>query len=156
MPITYHSLAFTQLSLEQLYAIMVLRQEVFVVEQDCPYLDCDGKDQLAIHVLGLDENGRLATYARVLDKGVSYANYASIGRVITAQHARGQGAGYGLMEAARETLFAHYGTQDIKISAQAHLQHFYGKLGYEGIGEEYLEDNIPHRAMIRRKDAVTE
>jgi ElaA protein len=146
---TYTSLTFNQLSLDQFYAIMVLRQEVFVVEQDCPYLDCDGKDQVAIHVMGIDDQGRLATYSRVLAQGVSYQDYASISRVINAQHARGKGEGYELMEAAKDTLFAHFGEQAIKISAQAHLQKFYGKLGYVGVGEGYLEDGIPHLAMVR-------
>lgn len=145
---TYASLPFYELSHDQLYAIMKLRQEVFVVEQDCVYLDCDGKDQAGIHVMGTDEEGRLATYARIVDKGVSYPEYASIGRVITAPFARGKGAGYELMEASKDTLFAAFGEQSIKIGAQSHLQKFYGKLGYVGVGEEYLEDGIPHRGMV--------
>lgn len=148
--ITYQSYSFQELSLDLLYAILRLRQEVFIVEQTCYYLDCDGKDQAAIHVVGMDEDGRLATYTRVLDKGTSYADYASIGRVITAPHARGKGLGYDLMTYSAQVLFEHFGgEQPIKISAQAHLQFFYGKLGYVGVGEEYLEDDIPHRAMVK-------
>lgn len=143
---------FYSLSHDELYAIMVLRQEVFVVEQDCPYLDCDGKDQGALHLMGWSEDGRLGSYVRILDRGISYAEYASIGRVIVAEFCRGSGEGYRLMEKAAQSLYDAYGKQAIKISAQSHLQSFYGRLGYEGIGEEYLEDDIPHRAMIKKGD----
>lgn len=141
---------FQELSVSELYELLALRAEVFVVEQECAYQDLDGKDQQSIHLLGYAED-KLVAYARILDKGVSYKDYASIGRVITSPIIRGSGAGYELMKQANATLVAAYGAQPIKISAQAHLQAFYGKLGYEGIGEEYLEDGIPHRAMVKMK-----
>lgn len=140
---------FSALSLEELYAILALRAEVFVVEQECPYQDLDGKDQQALHLCAYDEANVLVAYTRILNKGISYPAYASIGRVITKATVRGTGLGYELMERSAEKLFEYYGPQSIKISAQAHLQNFYGKLGYVGVGEEYLEDDIPHRAMIR-------
>lgn len=149
MQVTWRVIPFYDFTLDELYAIMVLRQEVFVVEQTCYYLDCDGLDQAAIHLLGYAPDGRLAAYARIVARGVSYPDYASIGRVITAPFARGSGLGYTLMETAYQTLCTHFGPQSVKISAQAHLQKFYGQLGYVGIGAEYLEDDIPHRAMIR-------
>ena len=150
MKIDYQCRPFQALSLDQLYAIMVLRQEVFVVEQHCPYLDADGQDQVAHHLMGCDERGRLATYVRILPTGVSYKNYASIGRVVTASFARGQGLGRPLMQTAIEQLYQFYGANTpIKLSAQAHLQGYYGSLGFEAVGEMYLEDGIPHVGMVR-------
>lgn len=140
---------FQSLTLEELYAILALRAEVFVVEQNCPYQDLDGKDQKGLHLCGYADDGTLIAYTRILKKGISYADYASIGRVITKASARGGGLGYELMKQSAEMLYTHYGQQPIKISAQSHLQNFYGKLGYVGLGEEYLEDDIPHRAMIK-------
>ncbi len=146
--LTFHTRAFQALDLEALYAIMQLRQAVFVVEQNCPYLDADGKDAAAYHLGAYGKGGELLAYARLFDKGVVYSDYASIGRVIVAPQARGIGLGNLLMRQAATQLYQYFGRQAIKISAQAHLQPFYGRLGYEGVGEEYLEDDIPHRAMI--------
>lgn len=140
--------SFQQLTVAELYELLALRAEVFVVEQDCVYQDLDGKDQASIHLTGY-ENGQLIAYARILDKGLSYPDYASIGRVVTSPIARGRAIGYELMREAYHALVATYGAQPVKISAQAHLQGFYSKLGYVGVGEEYLEDGIPHRAMIK-------
>ncbi|PHI21056.1 GNAT family N-acetyltransferase [Lewinellaceae bacterium SD302] len=140
--------SFQQLTVAELYELLALRAEVFVVEQDCVYQDLDGKDQESLHLLGY-ENGQLIAYARILDKGLSYPDYASIGRVVTSPAARGRAIGYELMREADHSLVANYGAQSVKISAQAHLQGFYGKLGYVGVGEEYLEDGIPHRAMVK-------
>lgn len=150
MEINWQHLPYPALSLDQLYAILRLRAEVFVVEQDCPYQDLDDKDQAAIHLLGLDEKGQLAAYTRILAKGISYDKYASIGRVITAPFARGKGLGRPLMKESLRVLFTEYGAQAVKISAQAHLQAYYGSIGFEGTGEIYDEDGIPHRAMVYR------
>ena len=139
--------SFNELSLQQLYDIMVLRQEVFVVEQDCPYLDADGKDQMSHHLMGYLD-GQLVAYTRLVPKGISYENYISIGRVITAQSVRRDGYGKGLMKRSIEQIRKLYGEQDIKISAQCYLLKFYKGLGFQPIGEEYLEDDIPHIAMI--------
>lgn len=146
---TFQTTPFQQLSLSELYAIMVLRQEVFVVEQNCPYLDADGKDLHALHLCVYNDRNTLLAYARIFDRGISYSHYASIGRVIVASAARGSGLGYQLMQEAASQLYQHYGQQAIKISAQAHLQAFYEQLGYQGVGQDYLEDDIPHRAMIK-------
>ena len=147
--LSYRTLAFDELSREQLYALLRLRQEVFVVEQTCWYLDADGRDQAALHLLGTDSEGRLGAYARLLPCGISYPEYASIGRVLTAGFVRGRGCGRGLMNAAVRALHGAWGEQPIKISAQAHLQEFYGSIGFVGVGEVYDEDGIPHRAMLR-------
>ncbi|MEM9529242.1 MAG: GNAT family N-acetyltransferase, partial [Bacteroidota bacterium] len=114
----------------------------------CPYQDLDGKDQAAIHLLGMNEEGKLAAYTRILAKGISYPGYASIGRVITAPFARGKGLGRPLMEESLRVLFEEYGPQAVKISAQAHLQAYYGSIGFKGAGKIYDEDGIPHRAMV--------
>lgn len=148
MTLTWTIKPFADLTPTELYALLHLRAEVFVVEQNCPYLDVDHKDQQGIHVLGYAPDGRLAAYARVFPPGVTYADYACIGRVVTAPFARGKGLGKPLVDQARETLFVTYGVQPIKISAQAHLQNFYGTCGFVGTGELYLEDGIPHRAMV--------
>ena len=149
MPLTYRCLPFDALTLAELYATMRLRQEVFVVEQDCPYLDADGKDQSSHHVLGEDEKGELHAYTRLVPKGISYPDYPSIGRVVTSAAVRGRGEGYPLMRFSIERCEALFGNGPIKISAQRHLQGYYGKLGFVATGEAYLEDGIPHVAMVR-------
>ncbi|WP_116126534.1 GNAT family N-acetyltransferase [Lewinella sp. IMCC34183] len=150
MSVTWKHYSFDELNVHLLYAIMVLRQRVFVVEQTCWYLDADGLDQAALHLLGTDDNGRLLAYTRILDRGVSYPDHASIGRVITAPEARGRGLGRPLMKESLTVLYATYGRQAVKIGAQAHLQDFYGSLGFVGVGEVYDEDGIPHRHMIKK------
>ncbi|CAH0999433.1 Protein ElaA [Neolewinella maritima] len=147
MTVEWTHYTFEQLDVHLLYAILALRQEVFVVEQTCYYQDADGKDQQAIHVVGM-QDGKVVAYTRILDRGISYPDYASIGRVVTSPTVRGQGLGRPLMDYSMRVLYEHFGEQAVKISAQAHLQDFYGSLGYRGVGEEYLEDGIPHRAMV--------
>ena len=142
---------FSDLSLEELYAIMVLRQEVFIVEQDCPYIDADGLDQSAWHLLGYDEDGLFCAYTRLLQKGIAYPEYASIGRVITSSKTRSKGYGRELMEVSIQETKRLFNTDAIKISAQCYLLKFYSSLGFEPVGEEYLEDGIPHQGMVLRK-----
>ncbi|MEL6142288.1 MAG: GNAT family N-acetyltransferase [Bacteroidota bacterium] len=150
MELNWQTLAFYDLTHDQLYAIMMLRQEVFVVEQTCPYLDADGYDQTALHLLGTNKDGKLMAYARLFRSGQAYPQYASIGRVVTAPAVRGQGLGYQLMDQALLELIANFGPTPVKISAQAHLQDFYSKLGFVSVGEGYLEDDIPHWAMVKK------
>ena len=149
MEINFTCLSFQELNLSQLYDIMVLRQEVFVVEQDCPYLDADDKDQESYHVLGLDKNNKLQAYTRLVPPGLSYNGYSSIGRVITSSALRGMKQGVPLMQFSIENNIKYWPTYDIKISAQVYIIKFYNSLGFQQVGEEYLEDNIPHIAMIR-------
>lgn len=146
----YHYSSFQKLSLEQLYNIMVLRQEVFVVEQTCPYLDADGKDFASIHLMGYDEDDVLLSYARIVPPGISYEHHASIGRVVTAASIRGTKEGYTLMEKSIALCKKYWADSPIKISAQAHLENFYTKCGFTAEGETYLEDDIPHIAMTFR------
>ena len=140
---------FSELNVDELYEIMALRQEVFVVEQDCPYLDADGKDQHAWHLMGFDKNDTLIAYARIVPPGISYENYVSIGRIVSSPSVRGKGTGKKLMEASLDAVKKLFNNQPIKISAQCYLIRFYESFGFKTTGTEYLEDNIPHIAMIR-------
>lgn len=148
MTVQYQCLTFDELSKAQLYEILALRQEVFVVEQHCPYLDADGQDQEALHLLGYTISGEFATYVRILPVGLGYDDYAAIGRVITAPFARGKGLGRPLMHETIAQIRAHWGEVPIKLSAQAHLQAFYRSVGFESVGDVYLEDGIPHIGMV--------
>jgi len=147
MELRFETKTFAELTTGVLYEMMRLRQEVFIVEQDCPYLDADGKDQMSWHLLGWGED-ILQAYARIVPRGVSYESQASIGRVITGQHIRGKGLGKILMLKAIEVAKLKCPDEDIKISAQVQAQPFYKNLGFEEIGSEYLEDDIPHIAML--------
>ena len=140
-------LRFGQLGIDDLYDLLALRAEVFVVEQRCAYQDPDGLDRLSWHLLGRDGQGRLQALLRVVDPGGKYAE-PSIGRVVTAASARGRGAGRVLMQQGLSRCRTAWPGQGIRISAQAHLQRFYGSLGFEPVGEPYLEDDIPHLEML--------
>lgn len=147
--LTFSIRPFEELSLVELYEIMRLRQEVFVVEQNCPYLDADGKDLDSLHVLGF-ENKKLCCYCRLLPKGISYPDATSIGRVITSQEVRGKGYGKKMMEAAISTLKMQYPDHPIKISAQKYLKLYYESFGFVDSNIEYLEDNIWHILMVKQ------
>ncbi len=140
---------FKELSVTELYAIMQLRQEIFVVEQNCPYVDADGKDLQSVHVMGL-ENKKLVAYARVVPPGLSYKT-PSIGRVVVDKKVRGKKYGYVLMEKCIADVLKRYKTDTITISAQLYLKKFYSNTGFNAVGEVYPEDNIPHIKMIYRK-----
>jgi len=148
-PITFICKSFNSLTLNELYEILALRQKVFVVEQNCPYQDCDNNDQHAFHLLGQDEDGHIIGYSRILPKGISYPEYCSIGRIATHPAYRNQNIGNLLIQESIkhcQNLFG--GACAIKISAQAHLQKLYIKHGFVSTGQAYLEDGIPHSAMI--------
>ena len=145
--LSFVSKTFEALTTEELYQILALRAEVFVVEQNCPYQDLDGKDQIGLHLFG-NENNQLVAYARILPKGVSYDEYTSIGRIVTAPHARAKGYGHELVEEAIKLTKAAYPEYTIKISAQAHLEQFYKSHQFVPTGEAYLEDDIPHIGML--------
>lgn len=137
---------FDQLTIEELYDLLQLRSEVFVVEQNCVYQDIDDKDRHGFHLLGFIEN-QLVACARILPKGISDKDYSSIGRVCTKLSHRQLGLGKKLMQQAILHSHERYPNTKIKISAQSYLLKFYSELGFEAIGEEYLEDGIPHRSM---------
>lgn len=139
---------FEALTPYELYDIMWLRNEVFVVEQNCVYQDADYKDQKGWHYMGVDEEGKLMAYVRLLPPGISYEE-PSIGRVLTNPSARGTGVGRVLMQQAIEQCKALFGDVPIKIGAQFYLLKFYSSLGFVQTSEIYLEDNIEHIEMIR-------
>jgi len=138
--------AFKELSLDEFHDIIQLREIVFVVEQDCPYLDVDGKDKDALHVFGEYEGNIVAT-TRILKPGKSYDEVA-IGRVVTSPTVRGMGMGKQLMEESMKFVKLHFGKVPVRISAQTYLLRYYKSFGFIETGEEYLEDNIPHFEML--------
>jgi len=138
---------FEQLSLEELYFILQLRSEVFVVEQDCIYQDIDAKDQNALHIIGKKDT-KIIAYTRVF-KGGDYFKEASIGRVVVSLKDRHLNYGQQIMEASIVAIKNNYDTSEIKISAQKYLENFYNNLGFKTIGDPYLEDGIPHIAMLK-------
>lgn len=137
---------FNALKLDELYAILRLRSEIFVVEQECIYLDLDGKDEKALHVTGW-EGDRLAGYCRVFRPG-DYFEEASLGRVAVPRHHRGKGYGVQIMNFAIDSIKKAMGSHPIAISAQAYLQGFYEDLGFNQVGDLYDEDGIPHIRMV--------
>lgn len=145
--IAWQHLAFDALNVHQLYAILQLRTDVFVVEQNCAFQDMDGFDAQAVHLMGYSQ-GKLVAYARCFPAGVKFKE-ASIGRVITSLALRGQGAGPALMQQAISCIESHWGMQPIRIGAQAQLDNFYGRLGFVKTGAPYIEDGILHIEMLR-------
>jgi ElaA protein len=136
---------FSQLSTQELYDILKLRCEVFIIEQNCVYLDIDSKDQKAIHVLGY-YNNELVAYSRLFDAGDYFEN-ASLGRVIVATKYRDRKWGNNLMIEAIAAIKKYYNKTQITISAQLYLQKFYESHGFITTSESYLEDDIPHIEM---------
>ncbi|MDX2368988.1 MAG: GNAT family N-acetyltransferase [Colwellia sp.] len=147
---------FNELSLHQLYDALKLRVDVFVVEQACYYPDLDSEQnqldrhQETLHLLGY-QGDTLVAYLRILAQGQSYDGYISIGRVATAKQARGSGLGHELLTEGLKMCQQHFANQNIKISAQEHLIKFYQQHGFEQVSAMYLEDDIPHIAMVNKR-----
>ena len=146
MNITWIYKAFNQLSPFELYAILQLRNEVFVIEQQCIFQDADNKDPLAWHVMGW-EGDHLVAYTRLVPEGVAYAE-SSIGRVVTSPKMRKQGLGRILMQESVEILYKLWGRKAIKIGAQLYLKSFYESIGFQQTSDIYLEDGIEHIEML--------
>jgi ElaA protein len=144
--ITFTTKYFDELNAIELYQLLQLRSEVFVVEQTCVYQDLDGKDVKCYHVLGY-ENNVLVAGSRLVPPEVSYKYFPSIGRVATHPNARHKGHGKSLMEYSIAKTKELFQSQTIVISAQSYLDRFYNDLGFIPEGEKYLEDDIPHRKM---------
>lgn len=140
---------FDDLSPLELYAIMQLRNEVFVIEQNCIYQDADNKDKSCYHYMGWRED-RLIAYTRILPPGLAYT-YSSIGRVVTSPSARGGGIGKLVMEKSIEQIIKLFGNGPIKIGAQLYLLNFYSSLGFQQSSDIYLEDGIEHIEMVLRR-----
>jgi ElaA protein len=142
----YQVQAFSELINHQVYRMLQLRSEVFVVEQTCIYQDMDNQDLEALHVLGI-ENERICAYARILTQSEE-PNEVSIGRVIVATSHRGTGEGHRLMTYCMTYVKQNFNDPQVRISAQAHLVDFYTAHGFTSTGNHYLEDGIPHCAML--------
>lgn len=139
--------AFEALSVYELYDILQLRSEIFVVEQNCVYLDLDGKDKIALHLFG-EYEGKIVAHARLFKAGISFDN-ASIGRVTVDANYRDKKWGHDLMREAIAGILHHFGERKITIGAQLYLKKFYESHGFVQSSEMYLEDYIPHIEMRR-------
>lgn len=139
---------FQELTLDELYSVLQLRSEVFCVEQNCVYQDLDDKDQKAHHLLGI-KSDQLVAYTRIFAPG-DYFDDASIGRVLVKESERTHGYGQDIMKTSINFVNQVFNTTSIRLSAQSYLIKFYGSLGFETIGAEYLEDGIPHIAMVKK------
>ena len=149
--LSWQCTGFDELSPADLYSAMELRQRVFVVEQNCPYMDADGSDQKALHLFGWNEDNserKLVAYARLFPPRIKYAE-ASIGRVCTHPDARGAGAGKDLMNEAIRLVERSGWGKEIRIAAQMYLERFYESFGFERVSDPYLEDDIWHVDMRR-------
>ncbi len=146
-PINWEVKSFEGLTNKELYSVLKLRSEVFVVEQNCPYPDMDGKDIYSFHLMGTNEKNKLIAYARLLPADIAFKE-VSIGRVATAQAARRTGAGIELMQNALQIIEDKHGKVPIRIGAQLYLKKFYERFGFVQDSEMYLEDGIEHIEML--------
>jgi ElaA protein len=138
---------FSEISIAEFHDLMALRIKIFVVEQNCPYQEIDGKDKKAYHLIGRDGLGNVVATARILPKGISYKE-VSIGRVAIDESDRNKGNGHVLMEKCMKYIDEEFGATNIRISAQSHLENYYQKHGFVSTGKTYLEDDIPHVEML--------
>lgn len=137
---------FNELSNDELYSILKLRSEVFVVEQQCVYEDCDGKDKRSYHLFSKEDN-EIILYLRILEKNVSY-DEISIGRVLVSKNCRGKGLGKQMLGSAIEFIENSLNEKVVRISAQKYLLKFYSDLRFVKVSDMYLEDDIPHIEML--------
>ena len=142
-----HIKKFQELTVDETYNILKLRSEVFVVEQNCVYQDLDGKDDLAIHLFYKEENEMIA-YTRIFQKGDYYPENPSIGRVVVSKKERGKEIGKSIMKESILYIKNNHNSKSIELSAQKYLDKFYKELGFYRVGEDYLEDGIPHQRML--------
>lgn len=138
---------YSKLNLDHFHDIIALRIKIFVIEQDCPYQDLDGKDKLAHHLFYTNNEDEVIAATRILPQNISYAE-VSIGRVVVDESCRGTGLGHLIMEESMNFVQDEFGQVDIRLSAQKHLENYYGKHGFKSTGKEYLEDGIPHVEML--------
>ena len=145
--ITWKIKPFPQLSAGEVYEMLKIRQEVFIVEQTCYYLDADGYDQKAVHVWG-EKDGEIVAYCRIFGCGIKYPE-ASLERVLTHPNYRNYGLGKILLRIAIGSVEARFRTPSLRISAQDYLLKFYSEFGFQDTGKKYLEDDIPHTEMLK-------
>ena len=139
--------SFQELSLEEFHDIIALRIQIFIIEQNCPYQEVDGKDKLAHHLFFKNEMDEIIAVTRILPHGISYEEVA-IGRVVVHEEYRGTGLGNQLMADSMNFVKDKYGEVPVRLSAQKHLENYYGNHGFKSTGKEYLEDGIPHVEML--------
>ena len=139
--------SFQELSLEEFHDIIALRIQIFIIEQNCPYQEVDGKDKLAHHLFFKNEMDEIIAVTRILPHGISYEEVA-IGRVVVHEEYRGTGLGNQLMADSMNFVKDKYGEVPVRLSAQKHLENYYGNHGFKSTGKEYLEDGIPHVEMF--------
>ncbi|MBL6661129.1 MAG: GNAT family N-acetyltransferase [Crocinitomicaceae bacterium] len=139
--------SFLELSLEEFHDIIALRIQIFIIEQNCPYQEVDGKDKLAHHLFFKNEMDEIIAVTRILPQGISYEEVA-IGRVVVHEEYRGTGLGNQLMADSMNFVRDKYGEVPVRLSAQKHLENYYGNHGFKSTGKEYLEDGIPHVEML--------
>ena len=137
---------FNELTTDELYKILRLRNEVFILEQECPYQDIDDKDSESYHMF-LKENNEIIAYLRIIKKGISYKQI-SIGRVVVKKDYRFKGIAKDMLLKCLDFIENNLGEKEIKIQAQSYLYEFYSSLGFKKISDIYLEDNIPHMDML--------
>jgi ElaA protein len=147
MEINWNIKHFNELSTIELHDIVAFRISIFVVEQNCPYQELDGKDKKAYHIVGRNGLGDILAVARILPSGISYKE-VSIGRVASDYKTRGTGFGNSLMEVCMKFCREEFGEVPIRISAQSHLEKYYERFGFKSTGKHYLEDDIPHTEML--------
>lgn len=146
----FHVKSFNELTLNEFHSILLLRINVFVVEQDCPYPELDNKDQKAFHLFAFSEDNsdKVIAYTRIFKPG-DYYQEAALGRVAVHGDYRNQQLGYELIKKSIKVIKTKFNTSNIKIGAQTYLKNFYGSFGFKQEGDEYIEDGIPHIHMIR-------
>lgn len=145
--LSWKLIKFDQLTNKDLYEILKLRSEVFVVEQDCPYQDMDGFDFQSLHYL-ISDGKQVVAYSRILPPDTIYPGFSSIGRVVTKMTHRGTGLGRKLVDKSIKFCRSEWPNHPVKIMAQSYLLEFYREFGFSPMGEEFLEDGIPHYYMV--------
>jgi len=144
---------FNELSTLEFHDLIALRIRVFIVEQNCPYLEIDGKDKKSYHVIARDGIGNLVATARIIPAGIAYSEIA-VGRVVVDSNYRDKGYGHQLMKHVLQFVEAEFGAAPIRISAQSHLEKYYNAHGFESTGKAYLEDDIPHIEMLYKSHKI--
>ncbi len=147
--IVWNAKLFEELSTQELYKIMKTRQEVFIIEQACNYLDADDYDEKAIH-LWAEKKGQILAYCRIFEAGIKYPE-TSIGRVLTHPKFRNMKLGRFLMRISLDIIETRFRTNSVRISAQDYLIKFYNSFGFEEVGKKYMEDQLPHSEMLRKQ-----
>lgn len=145
--LNYQIKHYSELTVNEFHDLIALRIDTFIIEQNCPYQELDGKDKNSYHLIGKDDSNNLLSTARILPEGISYPE-VSIGRVVVSKTKRGIGEGHTIMKVCMDFIKDKFGDVAVRLSAQAHLEKFYNSHQYISTGKTYLEDGIPHVEML--------